>query len=74
LEDNIAHIVNPNIDIINKLKENPDMLQKLADMEASNPGTMQRLGMGNLSGLSQRESPNLVSNSVQTLLTLLKET
>jgi hypothetical protein len=48
---NIAHIVNPNIDIINKLKENPDMLQKLADMEASNPGTMQRLGMGNLSGL-----------------------
>jgi hypothetical protein len=48
---NIAHIVNPNIDILNQLKSNPAMLQQLADMEARAPGTMQKLGLGNMSGL-----------------------
>jgi hypothetical protein len=78
--DNIAHIVNPNIDILKKLKENPAMLQQLADMEARAPGTIQKLGLGNMQGLisgvpeSSQQQRNTAVNTAETAVATSPDT
>lgn len=51
LGNGLSHLINPNAQVQNALRkaamENPDLIPQLAEMERSNPGTLQSMGLNN---------------------------